>query len=46
MLLDYIKQCKGRVDVTECALELRVPPKDVEKTLESLGTKGKIIIGK
>lgn len=44
-LLDYIKQCKGRVDVIECALELRVPRKDVEKTLESLGTKGKIIIG-
>jgi hypothetical protein len=45
-LLEYIKQCRGQVDVTECALELKVPPKDVENTLESLGAKGKIIIGK
>ena len=45
-LLDYIKRCHGRVDVTECALKLKVPPQDVEKTLESLGTKGKIIIGR
>lgn len=45
-LLEYIKQCRGQVDVTECALELKIPPKDVETTLESLGTKGKIIIGK
>ena len=45
-LLEYIKQCRGQVDVAECALELKVPPKDVEKTLESLGAKGKIVIGK
>jgi hypothetical protein len=45
-LLEYIKQCGGQIDVTECALELKIPPKEVENTLESLGAKGKIIIGK
>lgn len=45
-LLEYIKQCRGQVDVSECALELEIPPKDVETTLESLDAKGKIIIGK
>lgn len=44
-LLDYIKQSNGRLDVTECALKLKIPPKEVEKTLENLGTKGKIVIG-
>jgi len=43
-LLDYIKQCKGKVDVTECALKLKIPPNEVKTTLESLGAKGKIII--
>jgi hypothetical protein len=45
-LLEYIKQCRGQVDVTECASELDVLPKDVETTLESLDAKGKIVIGK
>lgn len=43
-LLDYIKQCKGKVDVTDCALKLKIPPNEVKATLESLGAKGKIII--
>jgi len=45
-LLEYIKQYKGQVDVTECALKLEIPPKEVRNTLESLGAKGKIIIEK
>ena len=45
-LLEYIKQCKGQIDVTNCALELKIPPNEVERTLESLGAKGKIIIEK
>ena len=44
-LLEYVKQCKGQIDVTECALKLKIPPKEVEKTLEELDAKGKIIIG-
>ncbi len=43
-LLEYIKQCKGQVDVTECALKLKIPPNEVEKTLETLDAKGKIIM--
>lgn len=43
-LLAYIKQCNGRLDVTECALKLKIPPKEVKKTLENLGAKGKIIM--
>ncbi|MDH5449176.1 MAG: hypothetical protein OEX01_09295 [Candidatus Bathyarchaeota archaeon] len=44
-LLEYIRNCKGQIDVTECALKLEIPPKEVEKTLENLTAKGKIIIG-
>ncbi len=43
-LLEYIKQCKGQMDVTECALKLRIPPREVKETLENLDAKGKIII--
>lgn len=43
-LLEYIKQCKGQIDITECALNLKIPPKDVEKTLENLDAKGRIIM--
>ena len=45
-LLEYIKRCRGQVDVTECALEMNIPPKDVESALENLDARGKIIIGK
>ena len=44
-LLDYIKQCSGQIDLTECAIKLKTPPKEVEKTLKKLGEEGKIIIG-
>ncbi len=43
-LMDYIKKCKGHIDVTECALLLKISPKEVERTLENLGAKGKIIM--
>ncbi|MFP3985209.1 MAG: hypothetical protein ACLFU9_04495 [Candidatus Bathyarchaeia archaeon] len=43
-LMDYIRQCNGQLDVTECALKLKIPPKEVQKTLENLGAKGKIIM--
>ncbi len=43
-LLEYIKQCEGQVDVTECASKLKIPPKEVEKTLETLDAKGKIVM--
>ncbi|UCE95952.1 MAG: hypothetical protein JSV51_09700 [Candidatus Bathyarchaeota archaeon] len=45
-LMEYIKQREGEISVTDCALKFQVPPKEVEKTLESLGAKGKIIMGR
>ncbi len=44
-MLEYIKQRKGQIDVTDCALKLKIPPKEVEKTLRNLDSKGKIILG-
>ncbi len=44
-LLDYIKQRSGQIDLTECAIKLKTPPKEVERTLKKLGEEGKIIIG-
>lgn len=44
-MLEYIKKRKGQVDVTECALKLKIPPKEVEKTLRDLDSKGKIVLG-
>jgi division protein CdvB (Snf7/Vps24/ESCRT-III family) len=43
-VLEYAKNCKGKLDVTQCAVELNVSSRDIEKALESLGTKGKIKI--
>jgi len=42
-ILDYAKS-KGEIDVNQCAVELNVPENDVEKALESLGKKQKIMI--
>jgi hypothetical protein len=44
ILFDYVKKSHGEIDLTKCSDELRVSNEDVEKTLESLGTKGKIKI--
>jgi len=43
-VLEYAKKRGGQIDVTQCAFELNVPPEEVEKTLERLGTQGKIKI--
>ncbi len=43
-LLEYIKKCKGQIDMTDCALKLKIPPNEVKKTLENLNAKGKIIL--
>jgi hypothetical protein len=45
-LLRYIKECKGEIDVQQCALRLNVPRSEVLKALENLGAKGKIQIRK
>ncbi len=43
-VLEYIKRCKGKLDVAQCAVELNASSKDVKKALESLGDQGKIKI--
>jgi len=44
VLLDYVKKSHGEIDLTRCSDDLKIPNEEVEKTLESLGTKGKIKI--
>jgi division protein CdvB (Snf7/Vps24/ESCRT-III family) len=41
-VLEYAKGCKGQFDITQCANELDVSSRDVEKALENLGAQGKI----
>lgn len=43
-ILEYIKERKGQINITDCALKLKIPPNEVEKTLENLGAKGKIVL--
>jgi division protein CdvB (Snf7/Vps24/ESCRT-III family) len=43
-MLEYIKKCKGEIDIKECALQLNIPPGEVLKALKNLGAKGKIQI--
>jgi len=42
-ILKYAKE-KGEIDLEQCANELRVPHEDIEKALENLGKKQKIVI--
>jgi hypothetical protein len=43
-VLQYIKDQKGQINITDCALKLKIPPNEVEKSLETLGAKGKIVL--
>jgi len=43
-LLEYAKKSKGEIDLTQCSLELDTSCEEIEKALESLGSKGKIKI--
>jgi len=43
-VLDYLKNNQGYIDIIECANKLKIPPGDIEKALEKLGTEGKIEI--
>jgi len=42
-ILEYARE-KGEIDLVQCADELSVPHEDLEKALESLGKKQKIVI--
>ena len=44
-VFEYIKERKGLINVTDCALKLKIPPKQVEKILEELYAKGRIVPG-
>jgi len=44
-ILQYAKQ-KGEIDLDQCASELSVPHEDIEKALENLGKKQRIVVQK
>jgi len=44
VLLEYVKKTKGEVDLMQCSLELDASYDEIEKALQNLGAKGKIII--
>ena len=44
-VFEYIKERKGLINATDCALKLKIPPKQVEKILEELYAKGRIVLG-
>jgi division protein CdvB (Snf7/Vps24/ESCRT-III family) len=44
VLLDYVKKSNGQIDISRCSDDLKTSNEEIEKTLESLGQKGKIKI--
>jgi hypothetical protein len=43
-LLDYVRKNNGQIDLTRCSVDLETSNEEIEKTLQSLGSKGKIKI--
>jgi division protein CdvB (Snf7/Vps24/ESCRT-III family) len=44
ILLEYVRKTKGEIDLGRCSSELQTSNEEIERALESLGTKGKIKI--
>lgn len=44
VLLEYVKKSNGQLDLTRCSSELNTSNKEIEKALDTLGSKGKIKI--
>lgn len=44
VLLEYVRKTNGEIDMTRCSNDLKMSNKEIEKTLETLGNKGKIKI--
>ena len=44
MLLEYVRKANGEIDLTRCSNELKTSNAEIEKALETLGSKGKIKI--
>jgi division protein CdvB (Snf7/Vps24/ESCRT-III family) len=42
LLLEYIRKRNGEIDMSRCSIDLKIPREEIEKALESLGSKGKI----
>jgi len=42
VLLEYVKKSNGEIDIKRCSVDLKTSCGEIEKTLESLGAKGKI----
>jgi len=44
VLLEYVRKTNGEIDLSQCSNELKTSNEEIERALESLGTKGKIKI--
>jgi hypothetical protein len=44
VLLEYVRKTNGEIDLSQCSSELKTSNEEIERALESLGTKGKIKI--
>lgn len=44
VLLDYVRKSNGEIDLSRCSVDLKTSYEEVERALESLGSKGKIKI--
>jgi hypothetical protein len=44
VLLDYVRKTNGEIDLSRCSDDLKTSNEEIQKALESLGTKGKIRI--
>lgn len=44
VLLEYVRKSNGEIDLTRCSSDLKSSNEEIQRTLETLGTKGKIKI--
>jgi hypothetical protein len=44
MVLQYVRKTNGEIDLSRCSSELQISNEEIERALESLGTKGRIKI--
>jgi division protein CdvB (Snf7/Vps24/ESCRT-III family) len=44
IVLEYLKKTKGQIDLERCSVDLKTSNEEIEKALQSLGSKGKIKI--
>jgi division protein CdvB (Snf7/Vps24/ESCRT-III family) len=42
VLLDYLRKANGQIDLEKCSVDLSTSNEEIEKALDSLGSKGKI----